>query len=132
MICSSEFATVLFPVSTTWMMRKLPGLSQEDNRSDPNDWRDFSQRTWKWCCFSHLTYTFPFKIWKGRSLCDTPAPPSLLTAAALKVAHRLNVVVVACICLPRSLKKHDMSHLAHSKTDADTDEQIWFVLNTQK
>lgn len=79
-MCGSDFATVLLPVSTTWIVRK-PGLSQEDVSSDPNDWPWlFSQRARKkWRRCSQLTYTFPFENVKreeGDNGADTPLLPA--------------------------------------------------------
>lgn len=137
MICGSEFATVLLPVSTTWIVRKLSGLSQEDNKYDPNDWQYFSQRSWKQCCFSHLTYMFPFQNLKNKGLVRHSAPPSFLLP--LLKGCRSPYLAVLCSSLPwifqknsndsndfsctlRSRNTEEMHNLLHTESSSPSQE----------
>lgn len=123
-----NFAAVsLFPVSTTWMARKL-GLSQEDSKSDFKMTVMTFHRQLESDAFFHISPTcFRFKIWKRRHSLRLRLSLLLLNPHC---PHSL-LFFIAWILFHEFWKVQYISHLANPKIEIQEKcvfvEKVWLI-----
>lgn len=105
MICGSEFATVLFPVSTTWMVRKLQGCHRKTTGLIQMTGMTFHRGLKSEAVFHISPTCFHFKIWKEKDAARTTLPrplPSFLLVCLRFQATLLMLLLLCCIHFPHT------------------------------
>lgn len=128
MICGSKFATVLFPVSTTWIVRKLQACHRKTTGLIQMTGM-ISHRELESDAVFHISPTcFHLKIRRRKELerySRASLPPSFLLLLLRLQAACIVVVIVARISFPWILNCTKYESFVHSKI-----EVVHFVLKS--